>query len=270
MAYRLLAMDLDDTLLDNRLHIREEDRRALLLARRAGVVLTLATGRMYRAALPYARELEIDAPLISYQGAYVKSPRTGEVLLHRPVPLELALEVISRVRARGIHLNIYLDDELYVEKHTPESGRYAAMSRVPVRAVGPLEAFLRRVGRDPTKVLAIAREDEIETLLREMRPLYAGRLHVTRSKLHFLEFSHPLADKGRALAAVAGYYGLRPEEVIAVGDSYNDLEMLEWAGLGVAMANARPEVRARADFITASNEEGGVARVVEKFILGEK
>lgn len=268
MNYRLLAMDLDDTLLDSSLRIREEDRQALERARRAGVVVTLATGRMYRATLPYVEELAIDAPVITYQGALVKHPRTGEVLLHRPVPLALALEIVDRLAARGFHLNVYLDDELYVERHTPESRLYASISRVEARAVGPLVPFLQKTGRDPTKVLAIAREEEIDGLQAEMRPLYEGCLHVTKSKPRFLEFSHPLADKGHALAVVAGCYGLSPEEVIAIGDSYNDLEMIDWAGLGVAVANARPEIRARAGFVTASNEDGGVARVVEKFIPG--
>ncbi|MGB9803670.1 Cof-type HAD-IIB family hydrolase [Desulfofundulus sp.] len=266
--YRLLAVDLDDTLLGKDLQISEKNRRALALARRAGVVVTLATGRMYRATLPYARALEIDAPLITYQGALVKHAVTQEVVAHRPVPLAFALDIISRVRTRGYHINIYLDDHLYVERHTEESKLYQSISGVEATAVGPLVPFLKEAGQDPTKVLVIAREEELDELALQLRPLYGDDLHITKSKPYFLEFSHPRATKGDALAAVAAAYGFKREEVIAVGDSYNDLEMIEWAGLGVAVANARPQVKARADYVTASNEDGGVARVVEKFILG--
>lgn len=266
--YRLLAVDLDDTLLNKDLRIGEDNRRALALARRAGVVVTLATGRMYRATLPFARELEIDAPLITYQGALVKHAVTREVVVHRPVPLACALDIISRVQTRGYHINIYLDDHLYVERHTDESRLYQSISGVQARAVGPLVPFLKEAGQDPTKVLVIAPEEKLDELAAELKPLYGDDLHITKSKPYFLEFSHPQATKGHALAAVAAVYGFKPAEVIAVGDSYNDLEMIEWAGLGVVVANARPQVKARADYVTASNEDGGVARVVEKFILG--
>lgn len=260
-------MDLDDTLLDKNLQISEENRQALALARRAGVAVTLATGRMYRSALPFAQELEIDAPLITYQGALVKHPVTQEVLLHRPVPLQYALDIIARVNTLGYHINVYLDDRLYVERHTEEMLLYQSISRVNAEAVGPLIPFLKQAGEEPTKVLVIAREEQLDELAGELRSLYGEKLHITKSKPYFLEFSHPGATKGHALASVAAYCGLEPGEVIAVGDSYNDLEMIDWAGLGVVVANARPEIQARADYVTASNEENGVARVVEKFIL---
>lgn len=266
--YKLLAVDLDDTLLDKNLRISDETREALARAQRSGVVVTLATGRMFRAALPFAVELKINAPIITYQGALVKHPVTGEVVLHRPVPLDYALDIVDRVNAYGYHMNIYLDDRLYVARHTEQSRLYQSISRVEAEEVGPLIPFLERAGKDPTKVLVIAREEELDALAAQLKPVYGDKLHITKSKPYFLEFSHPAATKGDALAAVAGYYGLEPGQVIAVGDSYNDLEMIEWAGLGVAVANARPEIQARADVVTASNEEGGVARVVERFILG--
>lgn len=270
MAYRLLAVDLDDTLLDKNLRVSEGNRRALWLAREAGVVVTLATGRMFRATLPFARELGIEAPLIVYQGALVKHAASGEVVAHRPVPLDLAVDVVGRLAAKGFHVNVYLDDCLYVEKTGPESALYESISRVSAVPVGKLVPFLRARGQDPTKVLAVGKEEELDRLAQEMRALYGESLHITKSKPFFLEFSHPLANKGRALADVAAYYGFAPQEVIAVGDAENDLEMIAWAGLGVAVANARPQVLASADYVTASHEEDGVARVVEKFILGRE
>jgi hypothetical protein len=266
--YKLLAVDLDDTLLNAELRVPERSRHAIGAAREAGVRVTLATGRMFRSALPFARELGVEEYLITYQGALVRHAVTGEVLFHRPVPLELALEVIEFVNRYGYHINIYLDDNLYVAKHTRESELYTAISRTPVEAVGDLAAFLKERAGNPTKVLVVAQEQLLDALAEEVRPLFGDHLHITKSKPHFLEFSHPLANKGDALAAIARHYGVEREQVIAVGDSYNDIEMIDYAGLGVVVGNARREIRDRADYVCRSNEECGVAEVVEKFILG--
>lgn len=266
--YKLLAVDLDDTLLNTGLQVPERSRQAILAAREAGVRVTLATGRMFRSALPFARELGMEEYLITYQGALVRHAVTGEVLFHRPVPLELALEVIELVDRYGYHINVYLDDNLYVARHTRESEQYGTFARIPVEAVGDLAAFLKERAGQPTKILVIAREQLLDRLAREARPRFGEHLHITKSKPNYLEFSHPLANKGDALAAIARHYGLEREQVIAVGDSYNDIEMIDYAGLGVVVGNARREIKERAGYVCRSNDECGVAEVVEKFILG--
>lgn len=266
--YKLLALDLDDTLLDARFKVPERSRAAVGMAREAGVRVTLATGRMFRSAVPYARELGVEDYLITYQGALVRHAVTGETLFHRPVPLKEALEVIALVKPYGYPINVYLDDNLYVAEHTRESEQYRIMSKIPVEAVGDLTAFLEKRCQDPTKVLVVSREEKLDRLAQVVRPVLGDRLHITKSKPHFLEFSHPLANKGDALASIAGHYGVGQDEIIAVGDSYNDVEMIDYAGLGVVVGNARPEIKERADYVCCSNEECGVAEVVEKFILG--
>lgn len=266
--YKLLAVDLDDTLLNSRLEISPGNQEALRLAGEAGVQVVLATGRMYQATLPYARQLDLAGPLITYQGALVKHAGTGQTMSHRPVPLDLALAVMARVNRYGYHVNTYLDDHLYVARPTSEGERYADLSGVSLEAVGDLTGFLQRQGQDPTKVLVIAKEDQLDSLAQELRPVFGHLLHITKSKPHFLEFSHPQANKGHALAAVAEGMGVNREQVMAVGDTYNDLEMIDYAGLGVAVANARAEIKSRAGFITLSNDEDGVAVAIRKFILG--
>lgn len=267
--YKLLALDLDDTLLDDSLSVSADDAQALAAAQDAGVMVVLATGRMFRSALPYARQLQTGGPIIAYQGALVKDWRREEIIVHNPVPLALALELISTIeRDYGYHINVYLDDVLYVARLTPESERYTAISRVEACPVGDLLSFLQRRGQDPTKVLVIADPDQLDELQQRMRPVYGSCLHITKSKPYFLEFSHPLAHKGAALAGLAARYGYGREEVIAMGDSYNDVEMLRWAGLGVAVANARPEALAVAAYVTSAPVGQAVAEVVEKFILG--
>ncbi|MBE0466620.1 MAG: HAD-IIB family hydrolase, partial [Candidatus Desulforudis sp.] len=160
-----------------------------------------------------------------------------------------------------------LNDQLCMEKLTPEGKRYAALSRVEARVVGDLLSFMGE--RSPTKVLTIASEAEILAQMRDMQTFFpAEQVHITRSKPYFLEFSHPLATKGRALEHLAGHYGIPREAVMAVGDGYNDLDMIEYAGLGVMMANAREEVKRYADYVTGSNDADGVAEAVERFVLG--
>ncbi len=267
--YRLVALDLDDTLLDKNLEVPAGNKQIVSEVMARGIYVTFATGRMFRSSLPLAKELQIKAPLITYQGALVKHSDTGEVLFHRPVPLDYALDIVSRVGKYGYHINIYLDDYLYVAQDTEAGRRYASLSRIPLEVVGDLGRFLTSRQQDPTKVLVVSTEPRLDELAAELKPIYSDKLHITKSKPHFLEFSHPLANKGHALEAVADYYGVPREKVMAVGDSYNDLEMIDWAGLGVVMGNARKEIKDRADYVTLPHDEGGVVYAMRKFVISE-
>jgi len=263
--FKLVAADLDDTLLDDSLRLTGRVKEAIVAVRAAGVQFTISTGRMYRSAVPYARELGLEIPLITYQGALVKNAFSGEVLFYRPLPLVYAKDIIARVHELGCHLNAYLDDRLYMENDTPEGRKYMRISGVKAEVVGDFLAFL---DRDPTKLLAIADEPLLDRLSDELTPLYKGKVHIVKSKPYFLEFSHTQATKGRALAVLAGYFGVKREEIMAIGDSYNDLEMLEYAGLGVVVANARDDVKKKAGYVTSAPNGEGVAEALEKFILG--
>lgn len=261
---KLVAVDLDDTLLSRDFQLEERVKEAVAAVRSAGVMFTISTGRMYRSALPFARKLGIDLPLITYHGALIKNSLSGEVLLDLPLPLPYAREIIARIHQLGYHLNGYLDDRLLVERDTPEGRRYAEIAGVEAEVVGDLLEYL---DRDPTKILTIAEEPLLDLLGKEMVPLYEGRVHVVKSKPHFLEFSHPRANKGDALAYLAGLFGVQREEIMAVGDSYNDLEMLEYAGLGVVVANARDDVKRKAGYVTAAPNGDGVVEALKKFVL---
>lgn len=264
MQYKLVAIDLDDTLLNSDLQISSRNKQAIALARAKGVEITISTGRMYQAAVGFARELGIEAPLITYQGALVREAVSGKILEHLPVPLDLAREIIRLVRPRGWHINLYLDDRLYVEQITPAAQQYMRISKVAAEPVGDLLDFLQSA---PTKVVVIGDSGEMDALGEEMKAHFGESLHITKSKPHFLEFSHPQATKGRALAELAGWLHISRDEIIAIGDSYNDLEMIRYAGLGVVMANGPAAVQKVADFVAPVNDADGVALVLEKFIL---
>jgi Cof subfamily protein (haloacid dehalogenase superfamily) len=223
----------------------------------------VVTGRMFRAVLPYVIEAGIDDPVICYQGAVVADPTTGEFLRHVPIPRATALEAIDAVVAAGFHLNCYVDDLLYVAEVTPEARQYADFQGLEIHAVGPLRDWLEA---DPTKLVAVGDPAALDALEAELEPRFAGRLFISKSLPYFLEFAHPDVSKGAGLQFVADLLGFTPAETVACGDGENDRELLDWAGFGVAVANAQPDILARADLIVPPVQEEGVAILLEAYL----
>jgi Cof subfamily protein (haloacid dehalogenase superfamily) len=223
----------------------------------------VVTGRMFRSVLRYVQAAEIDDPVICYQGALVADPVTREVLRHVPIPRDRALEAIDAVIDAGFHINAYVDDELYVAAATPEAHAYADLNRVEMHVVGDLHTWLHD---DPTKLVAVGDPDALDGLETELKPRFAGRLFVSKSLPHFLEFAHPDVSKGSGLQFVADRLGFTATQTIACGDGENDRELLDWAGFGVAVANAHREILARADLVVPSVDEEGVATLMEAYL----
>jgi len=265
---KLVAVDLDDTLLRDDLTISEHTQEILRRVRESGVVVTISTGRMLPSARPYAEQLGFDVPIITYQGALVKSVFSGEVIYECPLNEDVARLVIQYGRKKGIHVNFYLEDKLYVERVTPVGEHYERLAGVPFTRVSDLEELLE--AGLPYKLLLIQEEQLIGQSLQELREILQKEgldAHLTISKPTYLEVNHTQATKGTALKKLADWLGVSREEVMACGDSFNDLEMLDFAGCSVAVANAYPEVRSKAKYITASNNEDGVAQALEKLVL---
>jgi len=267
MPIKLVAVDLDDTLLNSKIAIGPRSLVAIREAMAQGVVVTIATGRMYRSTLPFARQLELDVPLITYNGALVKASLSGTTYLHRPLDLAVAREVLALFKDRGWHIQAFVDDVLYVAEINDKVLSYQRVAKVEPVVIGK---DLYRLTAPPTKLLAIADPAEIKAIYKEVHATFGDRLFLTASKRYFLEMINPDVNKGKALAFLAAQLGIKREEVMAVGDSYNDLEMIEYAGLGVAMGNAPDEVKARAKAVTCSNDEDGVAEAIWRYVLGKE
>jgi Cof subfamily protein (haloacid dehalogenase superfamily) len=218
---------------------------------------------MFRSVRPYARAAGIEDPVVCYQGAVVADPVTGAFLRHEPIPLELARETIAAVEGEGYPLNCYVGDELYVAEHTAASEAYASFQHLDVHAVGDLLAWL---DAPPTKLVAVGDPDELDALERRLQARFDGRMYISKSLPHFLEFASPAVTKASGLAFVAERLGFARERTVAFGDGENDVELLEWAGYGVAVANAHPRVLAVADFVCPSVDEEGVAQVIEAYL----
>jgi Cof subfamily protein (haloacid dehalogenase superfamily) len=218
---------------------------------------------MYQSVVRYARVAGIDDPIVCYQGAVVADPITGEFLRHVPIPLDLAREAIAAVQAEGFPLNVYVDDELYIAQETLESEEYASFQRLDVHPVGDLLGWLVK---PPTKLVIVAEPEKLVGLQARLRQRFDGRLYIAKSLPHFLELAHPEVTKGTGLDFLAARLGFTREETVSFGDGENDVELLEWAGYAVAVANAHPRVLAIADFVCPSVDEEGVAQVIEGYL----
>jgi Cof subfamily protein (haloacid dehalogenase superfamily) len=292
VTYKLLALDLDGTTLNSQLEILPAVSQAIAAAQAQGVVVTLATGRMFGATLPYAEQLQVHGPLICYQGGLIRDSRTGEVYSHTAVPRDLAAEAIELLEAAGIFVIAYIDERLWVAQARPELDLYlswhpeepelviepalaravasAASARLLSQGASAATQNITKtvVAAPPTKLLFVAEPPVVEREVARLAAHFAGRLTVMRSHALFGELTALGISKGAAQAQLAGQLGIAREQVIAIGDHENDLSMIEWAGLGLAMGNAIAAVRAVANAIIPSVDEAGVAWAIEHYILG--
>ena len=266
MTIRLVAMDLDDTLLRDDWTISPRVVKAIRKAQAQGVKMTIATGRTPISTRPYAEQLGLDVPVITYHGAMIQQVLSGDILFRRVIPSALAAEIVQDVAGRGVYAQVYLKDRVITPEHNDWSREYARISSVIIEEAN-LTTVLSQEPEGVEKILLMGEESELDQLAPLLRQCYGKKVHVTKSKPFFLEITDGSVNKGVALAALAEHYGIDQSEVMAIGDSLNDLEMINYAGLGVAMGNARPEIQARADIITASNEEDGVAEAIESYVL---
>ncbi|HUT34497.1 MAG TPA: Cof-type HAD-IIB family hydrolase [Planctomycetota bacterium] len=274
--YRLLAVDIDGTLLDSSSHLRPAVREALRRAVASGLSVVLCTGRRYRTAVPIAEELGLALPLICHSGALVKdtaSHRTLFVQAMTPEVLRLLLDALGDV---GLTPMVYTDTfhtqtDFYVQRGaplTPYHADYLMKNHGWYRLVKSLDGGL------PAPAVQVCTFGELDELHR-VRPLLRERLagrttcHLLSSAKYlgnFLEFQNGAASKWSALRSLLDARGIAPEEVVAIGDDENDISMLRAAGLGIAMGNAAYAVKSAAHLVAPSNDDDGVARVIDKLL----
>jgi Cof subfamily protein (haloacid dehalogenase superfamily) len=243
--------------------LRPRTRAAIQRVRDEGIRVVIATGRMFRSVRPYIEQAGLDEPVVCYQGAVVADAESGDFLRHEPIPLELAREVITAVVAEDMHLNCYVDDELYVAEHTAEAQAYASFQHIPVHEVGDLLDWLQE---PPTKLVAVGEPTRLDALEERMKARFDGRAYISKSLPFFLEFASPEVTKASGLAFVAAHLGFSRERTVAFGDGENDVELLDWAEYGVAVANAHERVLDVVDFVCPPVSEEGVAQVLEAFL----
>ena len=266
----LIALDLDGTLIDEDLVMRERTKRAITAAIARGVSVSIVTGRMATSAMAFARELGLTAPLVGYQGAIIRAMpepdrgRLGRILLHRPLAAAAAREAIEWTREIGLDPHVNHLERFIIRADDPRAEDYSAFlgGRMEVT-----EDILRWLRRPVSKVIAVSEEPIDEAILDVVRERFAGRANVTISHPRFLEFLRPGVTKGAAVSWLARRAGVPMANVLAVGDQFNDLEMIAAAGHGAAMPHAPEPVRAAAGYIAPPLAEEGAAQLIEQLVL---
>lgn len=264
MRYKLLAVDIDGTLVNNNREITVKTKKAVHQAIDRGVVFTISSGRPIQGVEMVTKQLEVDIPVITYNGAMVITGTTRNVIYSCCMREEDVLLVERLGRERNTTIAIWSDNQLYVNRMDQRAAKYSNLSGTQPKLYDDIRDLL---GKGINKMLWYDEIDRINAFEREMHGLLGPSMNFHTSQPFFLEFVDVNASKAIALEKLGEHYGIRREEMIAIGDGYNDISMLEYAGMGVAMGNAPDDIKQRADYVTLSNEEDGVAHVIEKFIL---
>ncbi len=268
---KLLVLDIDGTIAGHSNTISAGVKQAIIAAQARGIQVAIATGRMYRSALRFHQDIGSTLPLMAYQGAWIQDPITQKIHRHCAVSREIAhqlLDYFEQPELRSLlSVHFYINDQLYVRELTRETQIYAERSGIIPIPVGDLRQALTN---EPTKILALCDDtDVIDKLLGNLRRQYTpAELYLTTSVATFFEATNASVNKGTAVRYLAEeLLGLQLANVMAIGDNFNDVEMLESVGLGVAMGNAPTGVQAIAQWIAPSVEEDGAAVAIEKFLL---
>ncbi len=281
---RLIAIDLDGTTVGESNQMTPAVQQAIQAAQEKGVQVAIATGRMFQSALRFYQTIApkeerlrnaLTLPLLTYQGALIKDPTTEKIYRHLTVSREAALQLLDYFEQPELHdllsIHFYINDLLYVREITSETELYAQRSQIQPFAVGDLRRML--VDHEPTKILALCHDPAvIDRLLSSLRQQYTpAELYFTKSVATFFEATHPLVNKGTAVRYLAEeMLELRPENVMAIGDNFNDLEMIQYAGIGVAMGTAPDAVKTAAHWVAPDVESDGAAVAIERFVLQAK
>jgi Cof subfamily protein (haloacid dehalogenase superfamily) len=271
---RLLALDIDGTLIGDDLVLPERTIAVVGEAVRRGVFVSIVTGRMTSSAVGFARRLGLTEPIVGYQGAIARDMppegddvRLGRLLRHRPLDAGTAEAILAWTRSVGLTPHFNHLEKLILPADDPRADDYSRFVGGRLTLVTGLDEWL--AGRAwVTKVIAVGHHPAPMEAFRAARETFAGRAEVTISHPNFLEFVAPGVSKGDALAWLARRRGIPLAEVMAIGDQFNDFEMIAMAGHGVAMADAPEEVRAVARHVAPSVREEGAATIIEELVLG--
>ena len=264
---KLFVSDIDGTILESGKKISERNIQAVQKMVAAGITVTIATGRMYGAALPVAKELGVNVPIITYDGALIKSVE-GEVLHCQYLPADLIVEITNFFERKNWYLQNYSEDLLYCAVANNLTALYEKAIKVSCNEVG--WEGMRNLTKDVCKLLTISdTAEETFEKINTLKTEFGNRIEVTKSHPQFAEIIAPNVSKAAAVKILAEKLGVEKSEVMAIGDSDNDLPMLQAAGFSVAMGNADDSIKSACTFVTTNCAEDGFADAVENFVFGK-
>lgn len=279
LEYKMVVTDMDYTLLNKEKKVSDRNREALKRAADKGVHLVVATGRIYTSARLYARLLGMNSPIIASNGAIIREAslnsqeNTERTIFKNALNEKVIREMIRLSHKYGLYCHFFTENTIYSEKLVNVSLRYTEWNKymgeedqVKIKIVDDAEKILEDA---KSEVLKAVVADEDEEKIQKLRDsiMETGIVSVSQSMRHNLEVMNKGVTKGNAVRILAEMYGINREEIIAIGDNENDISMIEYAGLGIAMGNAEESLKRVADHITGDYQEDGVAEAIEQFIL---
>ena len=264
---RLIASDLDDTLLNGNSDLNGRVVKALHAAMDAGCGIVLCSGRMLEAMLPLAKRIGVNAPMLLYNGAMAYNHNTDETIFADQLPYETALAITEKCERMGCYIQAYPGKNYYCPKITEGTKKYAWSIKVEPTCVNqPISRWMREHPSGMQKLLIIDTPEGADKIKATLEEAFPHGASFAKSRPQYVEVSPEGINKGASLLRLAKHLGIERDEVMAFGDGQNDVAMLEAAGTGVCMANGCPEARAVADRIAPSNLEDGVAQVIEEYL----
>lgn len=260
---KMIATDIDGTILKWGLDFTPAMKNCVEKLKQSGIKLVLVTGRMHCATLPVAKELGLDTPIISYQGGLIKDCNNN-TLYQKNLSNDYAKEIIQWARKNNIHINLYLDDKLYVEEDNDIVKSYTDGKFIDYTVCNFDNLEIKNVN----KILAIDLTDaeKVTGWVNELKEKYPD-LYIVKSTPYFCEIGCSDAKKSLGVHHLCNMWGIKPEEVLTIGDQNNDIDLVQCGGIGVAMGNGTPELKECADFITDTVENDGFVKAVEKFVI---
>jgi Cof subfamily protein (haloacid dehalogenase superfamily) len=261
-----VALDMDGTLVGDSLTVAPRVQWAICAAQQKGVTVTIATGRMLEVARPFARALRITAPLICYQGGLIQAPDACAPLYIAPMDGALVSEVLAWATVRGWHAVFYTQCEAFALDGDHPRVFQELLTRERVVWVDDLEAALSNV--QPVKLIFIDEPCVVDAIEVRMRERFEGSMAIVRSHRSVVEGGPLGVSKGDGLRRLAKHLSVEQEQTMAIGDRDNDIPMITWAGIGVAMGDGSPGARAAADWVAPTLADDGTAVAIERFVLG--
>lgn len=268
MAYEILVLDIDGTLTNSQKEISDKTYRSIMAIQERGHKVVLASGRPTPGILPLARKLklsEYNGYILSYNGAKVINCMDGEVIFQQVLNRELLPALHHAAVENKVGIISYEGDcvitDSKIDKYMEIESR---INGIPIKQV---QDFISYIQFDINKCLMTGDPDVLKEMEPELKNRFMEDLNIYRSEPFFLEIMPRNIDKAYSLGKLLDYLGLSKEQMISCGDGYNDISMIEYAGMGVAMANAQDAVKSKANYITLSNDEDGIAHVIETFML---
>lgn len=273
MKYKMIVTDMDYTLLNKDKIVSERNKKALKAAMDKGVQVVVATGRIYTSALYYAKLLGISAPIIASNGAIVRDEYADKTLYQCLLPDTAIDEMIRLTREKGLYCHFFGKDTIFTERLINISTRYTEWNKYMAEEdqvkIKLLDTFEQMTEHEKSGIFKAVVVDDDDSKLQYIREeiLKTGIVSVSKSLSDNIEVMSKEVSKGNAVSKLAEIFCIDRSEIISIGDNENDISMIEYAGLGVAMGNAEQCLKNKADYVTADYMDDGVAQVVEKFIL---